>query len=89
MAYLFEDHQGLLFTYHTTNRKAYGYNKYSGDVKELIDIVIEDRISRVRTNDYREFANLKQKDLLQWKLEDDLRVSYITEIDRISKCQIE
>jgi hypothetical protein len=55
------------------------------DVKELVDVVIEDRISRERTDEYREFANLKQKDLLQWKLEHDLRISYITGIHRVSK----
>jgi hypothetical protein len=39
------------------------------DVKELVDIVVEDAISQERIDEYSGFAEIKRKDMLQWKLD--------------------
>lgn len=55
------------------------------DVKELVDIVIEDKIFKEKIEEYRYYADITRKAKLQQKLEHELQVSYITDINRISK----
>src|SRR5919199_4099049 len=55
------------------------------DVKELVDIVIEDKIPKERIEECRSFADIIRKYMLQRRLEHELQVSYITGINRISK----
>ena len=60
-------------------------NDIKADVKELVDIVIEDQISLKRIDTYSSYGEKRRDKMLKWRLEHDLDVSYITGIDRISK----
>ncbi len=55
------------------------------DVKELVDIVIEDKIPKERIDECRHYTDIRRKAMLQQKLEHELQISHITGIDRVSK----
>ena len=59
------------------------------DVKELMDIAIEDQISLTGIDRYSDCADKAHDKILKSRLEYDLDVSYITGIDRISKRFVE
>jgi hypothetical protein len=55
------------------------------DVKELVDIVIADKISLKRIIEYRSLINKRYRTMLQRRLERELKMSYIMDIHIISK----
>jgi hypothetical protein len=55
------------------------------DVKELVDIVIADKISLKRIIEYRSLIDKRYRTMLQRRLERELKMSYIMDIHIISK----